>query len=69
MTRIEPNNFSPQFVATLKHVLETASHEVSPSMSTKAKMAERIVRTAADGVTEFDQLVSVALDAGRVPAE
>ncbi len=36
--------------------------------ATKAKMAERIVRTASTGVTSPDQLLSAAVDEGREPA-
>jgi hypothetical protein len=32
-------------------------------------MAQRIVRTASEGVTDFHALMSAAVDEGRVPAE
>jgi hypothetical protein len=36
--------------------------------ATKAKMAERIVRTASEGVRDLHALMSAAVDEGRVPA-
>jgi hypothetical protein len=36
--------------------------------ATKAKMAQRIVRTASEGITDLDALTSVAVDEGREPA-
>jgi hypothetical protein len=37
--------------------------------ATKSKMAERILRTAADGVTDPRQLMAVAIEEGSQPAE
>jgi hypothetical protein len=36
--------------------------------ATKAKMAQRIVRTASEGITDVRMLTSAAVDEGRVPA-
>jgi len=35
---------------------------------TKAKMAQRIVRTVSEGITDLDALTSAVVDEGRVPA-
>ena len=41
---------------------------VSRTPATKAKMAERIVRTASNGVTTPDELLWAAVEEGREPA-
>jgi hypothetical protein len=40
----------------------------SPEPATKAKMAQRIERTASEGVTDLHVLMSAAVDEGQVPA-
>jgi hypothetical protein len=55
----------------MKAALDTAVHRIDRSYrtpATKAKMAQRIVRTATEGVTDIHALVSVAVDEGREPA-
>jgi hypothetical protein len=71
MTKVPPANFSPEFVALMKSALETAVRRIDRSHrtpATKAKMAERIVRTASEGVTDLHELMSAAVGEGRVPA-
>jgi hypothetical protein len=71
MTNVPPATFSPELVALMKWALDTAVHRVAPSHLTpvtKAKMAQRIVLTASEGVTDLQALTSVAVDEGRVPA-
>lgn len=71
MTKVPPANFSPELVALMKSALETAVRRIDRSHrtpATKAKMAERIVRTASEGVTDLHELMSAAVDEGRVPA-
>jgi hypothetical protein len=56
----------------MKSALDTAVHLIDRSHrtpATKAKMAQRIVRTASEGVTDIQALMSAAVDEGRVPAE
>ncbi len=71
MTKVPPSHFSPELVALMKAALDTAVEQIAysqPTPATKAKMAERIVRTASEGVTDLHELMSVAVDEGRVPA-
>ena len=66
MPQITPA-FAPEFVTTI-WALDAASDRVpvtSRTPATKAKMAQRIVRSAHEGITDAHQLVAVA---GMVPA-
>jgi hypothetical protein len=68
---IPPASFSPELVSVMKAALDTAVHRIDRSHrtpATKAKMAQRIVRTASEGITDLDALTSVAVDEGREPA-
>lgn len=70
-TRISPSHFSPELVALMKAALDTAVDQIAyahRTPATKAKMAERIVRTASEGVTDLHELMSAAVDEGSVPA-
>jgi len=65
------NKFDTEFVGTLRAVLDQAVNHISEqnrTPATKAKMAERIVRTAAAGVTDVSELVCVAVEEGQTPA-
>ena len=71
MTKVPPANFSPELVALMKSALDMAVHQIDQSHrtpATKAKMAQRIVRTASEGVTDLHALMSAAVDEARVPA-
>jgi hypothetical protein len=71
MPQITPADFAPSLIAIMRSALDTAADQVpkaSRTPATKAKMAERIVRSAAEGVTNAHELVAVALDEGREPA-
>ena len=71
MTRVPPASFSPELVPIMKAALDTAVHRIDRSHrtpATTAKMAQRMVRTASEGITDFDALTSVAVDEGREPA-
>jgi hypothetical protein len=71
LTKVQPANFSPALVALMKSALDTAVDRIDQSHrtpATKAKMAQRIVRTASEGVTDLQELMSAAVDEGRVPA-
>jgi hypothetical protein len=55
----------------MRSALDTAVDQIDQSHrtpATKAKMAQRIVKTASKGVTDLRALTSAALDEGRVPA-
>jgi hypothetical protein len=63
--------FAPDFVTTMRRALDVASDRVpvgSRTPATKAKMAQRIVRSAHEGITDAEQLVSVAVAEGLEPA-
>jgi hypothetical protein len=71
MTKVLPASFSPELVVIMKTALDTAVHRIDRSHrtpATKAKMAQRIVRTASEGVTDLHALMDVAVDEGREPA-
>jgi hypothetical protein len=55
----------------MRRALETASDRVpvpSRTPATKAKMAQRIVRSAHEGITDVQQLVAAAVAEGMEPA-
>ncbi len=71
MPKITPAAFAPSLVTTMRWALDTAADQVagpSRTPATKAKMAQRIVRSVAEGVTDAQELVAVALDEAREPA-
>jgi hypothetical protein len=71
MTKVPPASFSPELVTLMKSALDTAVDQIDRSHrtpATKAKMAQRIVQTASEGVTDLQALMSAAVDEGRVPA-
>jgi len=64
-------SFSAETVATLREVLNIAVAQIAEqnrTPATKAKMAETIVRSAAEGVTNAVDLVSLAVREGETPA-
>jgi len=72
MTKVPPVNFSPELLTLMRSALDTAIYQIDRSHrtpATKAKMAQRIVRTASAGVTDLHKLMCAAVDEGRVPAE
>ena len=63
--------FDPEYVATLRRILDIAVENIAEenrTPATKAKMAQTIVREAADGVTDAGDLVSRAVRVGATPA-
>lgn len=71
MTKIPPTEFGAELVSIMRNVLDEAVERISHehrTPATKAKMAERIVRTASSGVTARDQLLMAAVAEGREPA-
>ena len=60
-TRIPPENFSRELVSVMKTALEEAVTRIPPdnrTSATKAKMAERIVRTASQGIVQVERLTT-----------
>ena len=71
MPRITQAPIDPNLLATMRLALDTASTRVpmtSRTPATKAKMAQRIVRSASEGITDAHQLVAAAVAEGMVPA-
>jgi hypothetical protein len=71
MANSPTNEFDSEFVATLRAVLDEAVKRISAenrTPATKAKMAQRIVRSAAAGVTDAGDLITEAVEEGKVPA-
>ena len=71
MTKARPANFSPELVTIRKSALDTAVDQIDRSNrtpATKANMAQRIVKTASEGITDLHVLMSAAVDEGRVRA-
>jgi hypothetical protein len=71
MTKVLPANFSPELLTIMKSALDTAVHQIDRSNrtpATKANMAQRIVKTASEGITDLHVLMSAAVDEGRVRA-
>ena len=71
MTEVPPTSFSPVLVIIIKAALDAAVHRIDRSHrtpATQAKMAQRIVRTASEGVSDLHALMDAAVDEGHVPA-
>jgi hypothetical protein len=71
MTKVPPANFSPELLTLMRSALDTAVHRIDRlhrTPATKAKMAQRIVRMASEGITDLHVLMSAAVNEGRVPA-
>lgn len=63
--------FDPDYVATLRRILDIAVEQIAlenRTPATKAKMAQTIVSRAADGVTDANDLVSSAVRVGETRA-
>jgi|GraSoi_2013_80cm_1033760.scaffolds.fasta_scaffold202801_1 hypothetical protein len=70
--KLSPMDFEPELVSTLKSVLDAAVDQIdvaNRTPATKAKMAERILRAASDGVTDPGHLTAVAIEDGKQPAD
>jgi hypothetical protein len=67
MTTEPTQKFDAKYVSVLREVLDIAVEQIAVqhrTPATKAKMAETIVRSAADGITDAQALVSYAVRAG-----
>ena len=70
--KLVPSQFEPELVLTMRSVLDTAVDRIDPANrtpATKAKMAERILRAASDGVTDPMTLTAIAIEDGMQPAD
>ena len=71
MANRPPQPFDAEVVDTLRKILDIAVEQIAEenrTPATKAKMAETIVRRAADGVTDAHMLVSIAEHECDTPA-
>ena len=71
MIDVPPATLSPELVILMRSALDTAVDQIdrlNRTPATKARMAQRIVRTVSEGVTDLQALTSAAVDEGRVPA-
>jgi len=56
----------------MRSVLDVAVKQIDEAhrtSATKAKMAERILRTASEGITGVQDLIAVAVEEGKQPAD
>jgi hypothetical protein len=66
-----PEKFDPDYVATLRRILDIAVENIAEenrTPATKAKMAQTIVQEAAAGITDASDLVLRAVRAGEIRA-
>jgi len=71
MHKPPPAKFSPELVMLMRSALNTAVDRIDRlhrTPATKAKMAQRILRTASEGVTDLHALTRAAVDEGREPS-
>jgi hypothetical protein len=69
---LSPINFDSELVSTMRTVLDSAVDQIdigNRTPATKAKMAQRILRAASDGVTDPAALTAVAIEDGKQPAD
>jgi hypothetical protein len=70
MSKIPPSKFVPELIAIMRLALNAAADHIDEATpATKAKMAQRIVRTASEGVTDAGELVAAAIEEGKQPAD
>jgi hypothetical protein len=63
--------FEPDLLTTMHQALDVAADRIpvmSRTPATKAKMAQRIVKSAHEGIRDAQQLVAAAVDEGIEPA-
>jgi hypothetical protein len=65
MQKPAPKEFGADLVTTMSRSLDLAAAQVAErarTPATKARMAQRIVRLASEGVTDLQELVAAAID-------
>jgi hypothetical protein len=70
--KLSPAKFEPELVSTMRSVLDSAVEQIeigSRTPATKAKMAERILKAASEGIIDPAQLIAVAIEDGKQPAD
>jgi len=69
---VSTNRFEPELVSTMRSALDAAVDQIDighRTPATKAKMAQRILRAASDGITDPAELTAVAIEGGMQPAD
>ena len=69
--KLSPSEFKRELVWKMRFVLDSAVDQidaVNRTPATKAKMAERILRAASDGITDPMMLTAIAIEDGMQPA-
>jgi len=72
LPKLSGTKFEPELVSTMRSVLESAVAQIdvgNRTPATKAKMAERILRAASDGIANPAELTAVAIEGGMQPAD
>lgn len=72
MSKLAPSKFPAKLLATLRTELDAAVAQIdraNRTPATKAKMAQRILRAASDGVTDAGELRLAAIDEGKMPTD
>jgi hypothetical protein len=72
LPKLSGTKFEPELISTMRSVLESAVAQIdfgNRTPATKAKMAERILRAASDGVTDPAELTAVAIEGGMRAAD
>jgi hypothetical protein len=72
MSKLSPAKFAPELIVTMRLALDAAADQIDAAKltsATKAKMAERVVRVAAEGVTDSEELFAAAIEEGKRPAD
>jgi hypothetical protein len=70
--KLSPTQFEPELVWTMRSVLDSAVDQIDAANrtpATKAKMAERILRAASDGITDPMKLTAIAIEGGMQAAD
>ena len=70
--KLSPSDFEPELILTMRSILDTAVDQIdvgNRTPATKAKMAQRILLAALDGVTDPEQLKALAVEDGMQPAD
>ena len=70
--KLSPSEFAPELISTLRSVLDDAANQIAVAHrtpATKAKMAERILRAASDGITDPKVLRAAAIEDGMQSAD
>jgi hypothetical protein len=71
-SKLSPSQFEPELIWTMRSVLDAAVDQIDAANrtpATKAKMAQRILRAAAEGITDSMTLTAIAIEDGMQPAD